>query len=94
MAGAPRSRWSAPSASWASRSPPSLCPHDEPDRGAGPLRELGALRNPQVWLTLAVGAVGFGGMFAVFTYITPTLVQVSGIPLAWVPAVLACFGAA
>ena len=32
-------------------------------------------------------------MFAVFTYITPTLVQVSGIPLAWVPAVLACFGA-
>ena len=68
-------------------------PHDEPDHGAGPLRELGALRNLQVWLTLAVGAVGFGGMFAVFTYITPTLVHVSGIPLAWVPAVLACFGA-
>jgi len=68
-------------------------PRDAPDRNAGPLRELGALRNPQVWLTLAVGAVGFGGMFAVFAYITPTLVQVSGIPLAWVPAVLACFGA-
>ena len=68
-------------------------PHDEPEHGAGPLRELGALSNLQVWLTLAVGAVGFGGMFAVFTYITPTLVQVSGIPLAWVPAVLACFGA-
>jgi DHA1 family inner membrane transport protein len=68
-------------------------PYAEPDHGAGPLRELGALRNLQVWLTLAVGAVGFGGMFAVFTYITPTLVQVSGIPLAWVPAVLACFGA-
>jgi DHA1 family inner membrane transport protein len=70
-----------------------LVPHDAPHPDAGPLRELGALRNPQVWLTLAVGAVGFGGMFAVFTYITPTLVQVSGIPLAWVPAVLACFGA-
>jgi DHA1 family inner membrane transport protein len=70
-----------------------LVPHDEPEHGAGPLRELGALLNLQVWLTLAVGAVGFGGMFAVFTYITPTLVQVSGIPLAWVPAVLACFGA-
>jgi DHA1 family inner membrane transport protein len=70
-----------------------LVPHDEPEHGAGPLCELGALLNLQVWLTLAVGAVGFGGMFAVFTYITPTLVQVSGIPLAWVPAVLACFGA-
>jgi DHA1 family inner membrane transport protein len=68
-------------------------PRDEPEHGAGPLRELGALRNLQVWLTLAVGAVGFGGMFAVFTYITPTLVHVSGVPLAWVPAVLACFGA-
>jgi MFS transporter, DHA1 family, inner membrane transport protein len=68
-------------------------PRDKPERGAGPLRELGALRNPQVWLTLGVGAIGFGGMFAVFTYITPTLVHVSGVPLAWVPAVLACFGA-
>ena len=68
-------------------------PRDAPDRNAGPLRELGALLNLQVWLTLAVGAVGFGGMFAVLTYITPTLVKVSGIPLAWVPAVLACFGA-
>lgn len=70
----------------------AFVPHNAPDRNAGPLRELGALLNPQVWLTLAVGAVGFGGMFAVFTYITPTLVNVSGIPLAWVPAVLACFG--
>ena len=57
------------------------------------MRELGALKNLQVWLTLAVGAVGFGGMFAVFTYITPTLVEVSGVPLRWAPAALACFGA-
>ena len=68
-------------------------PYSEPDHGAGPLRELGALKNLQVWLTLAVGAVGFGGMFAVFTYITPTLVEVSGVPLRWAPAALACFGA-
>jgi DHA1 family inner membrane transport protein len=68
-------------------------PRDTPDRHAGPLRELGALRNPQVWLTFAVGAIGFGGMFAVLTYITPTLVEVAGIPLRWVPAVLPMFGA-
>ncbi|MBE7219943.1 MAG: MFS transporter, partial [Caulobacteraceae bacterium] len=71
----------------------ALVPRDAPDRGAGPLRELGALREPQVWLTLGVGAVGFGGMFAVFSYITPTLVQVSGVPLRLVPVVLVVFGA-
>ncbi len=47
----------------------------------------------QVWLTLAVAAVGFGGMFAVYSYITPTLTQVSGFNLAQVPAVLMLWGA-
>jgi DHA1 family inner membrane transport protein len=65
---------------------------DEPDAGAGPLRELGALRRPQLWLTLGIGSVGFGGMFAVFSYVTPTLVQVSGLSDATVPFVLALFG--
>ncbi|MBV7409283.1 MFS transporter [Maritimibacter sp. DP1N21-5] len=36
---------------------------------ANPLRELGALRNRQVLLTVLTGAVGFGGFFAVYTYI-------------------------
>ena len=62
------------------------------DPGANPLRELGALARPQVWLTLGIGAIGFGGMFAVFSYIKPTLVEVSGLPLAWMPAALALFG--
>ncbi|WP_066265902.1 MFS transporter [Hydrogenophaga palleronii] len=60
--------------------------------GASPLRELGALTNPQVWLTLGTGAVGFGGMFAVFSYIKPTLTEVSGLSLGAVPLVLALFG--
>ncbi|PIO98180.1 MFS transporter [Pleomorphomonas carboxyditropha] len=68
-------------------------PRDQPRPGASPLRELGALREPQVWLTLAIGATGFGGMFAVFSYITPTLIEVSGIPQGGVPFVLCVFGA-
>lgn len=68
-------------------------PRDRVQRGAGPLRELGALREPQVWLTLGMAAIGFGGMFAVFSYITPTLVEVSGIPRVFVPLVLMIFGA-
>jgi DHA1 family inner membrane transport protein len=67
-------------------------PSDQPEAGAGALRELGALRRPQVWLTLGIGSVGFGGMFAVFSYITPTLVQVGGVPEVAVPFVLAVFG--
>ncbi len=68
-------------------------PKDTVKRGAGPLRELGALREPQVWLTLGMAAIGFGGMFAVYSYITPTLVEVSGIPRVFVPFVLMVFGA-
>lgn len=60
--------------------------------GASPLRELGALTNPQVWLTLGTGAIGFGGMFAVFSYIKPTLLEVTGLSLGAVPLVLALFG--
>lgn len=54
--------------------------------------ELAALARPQVLATLAVGAVGFGGMFTVYTYIQWTMVDVAGIDRAWMPAVLAVYG--
>lgn len=65
---------------------------DRPDKDASPLRELGALGKAQVWLTLAIGAVGFGGMFAVYTYLTSTLSAVTHAPAYAVPLVLAVFG--
>ncbi len=55
--------------------------------------ELGALRRPQVWFALAVGMVGFGGMFAVYTYIATTLTDVTGMSSGWVPLALMMFGA-
>jgi len=60
--------------------------------GASPLRELGALKRSQVWLTLGIAAVGCGGMFAVFTYVVPLLTEAAGVPIVWVPLVLALFG--
>ncbi|WP_063051552.1 MFS transporter [Nocardia arthritidis] len=57
-----------------------------------PMTELGALRRPQVLLTLLVGAVGFGGMFAVYTYIATTLTDVAGLRAGAVPLVLMLFG--
>jgi DHA1 family inner membrane transport protein len=69
------------------------CVPDLPaDANAHPLRELGALLRPQVWLTLAIAAIGFGGMFCVFSYIKPTLIEISGMDVAQVPLVLSLFG--
>ena len=59
---------------------------------ASPLRELGGLRRPQLWLTLGIAAVGFGGLFAVYSYIAPMLTQVTGISPAAVPLFLAIIG--
>ncbi len=69
-----------------------LAPIDAPDRNASPLRELGALKRKQVWLTLTTGAIGFGGMFAVYTYLASTLMDVTGVSPRMVPVVLAVFG--
>jgi DHA1 family inner membrane transport protein len=60
--------------------------------GASPLRELGALKRPQVLFTLAIGAIGLGGLFSVFSYVKPTMMTLAGMPLGQVPIVLALFG--
>jgi DHA1 family inner membrane transport protein len=62
------------------------------DAGASPLRELGALKRGQVWLTLAVGAIGLGGLFSVFSYVKPTMMSLAGLSLEQMPVVLALFG--
>ena len=67
-------------------------PHVAAEPGASPLRELGALRRPQVWLTLGTGAIGFGGMFAVYTYLASTLTNVTGTSDAMIPVALMLFG--
>jgi DHA1 family inner membrane transport protein len=54
--------------------------------------ELGALRRPQVVLTLLAGVVGFGGMFALYSYIAPLLTDVTGTSAAFVPVALLVFG--
>ena len=67
-------------------------PRDPPHPEASPLRELGALSRPQVWLTLAIGAIGFGGIFAVYTYLASTLTYVTAAPANTLPLLLMVFG--
>jgi DHA1 family inner membrane transport protein len=59
---------------------------------SNPVAELGALTRVQVWMTLIFATVGFGGSFAVYTYISSTLTDVSGLPHAMVPVALMLFG--
>jgi DHA1 family inner membrane transport protein len=69
-----------------------LVPSSQASPGAGVRTELGALRRPQVLLTLLIGVVGFGGMFAMYSYIAPTVTDVAGASPAFVPVVLLAFG--
>lgn len=54
--------------------------------------EVRALRNARLWVVCAAGAIGFGGMFAVYSYVAPLLTDVTGVAEATVPLVLALFG--
>lgn len=54
--------------------------------------EMASLKNGPLWAVFASGAVGFGGMFAVYSYVSPLLTTTSGLPLGVVPLVLALFG--
>jgi DHA1 family inner membrane transport protein len=62
------------------------------DDDAGIKTELGAMRNGRIWFILLLGAIGFGGMFAVYTFISPIMTNLAGISESAMPWVLATFG--
>jgi MFS transporter, DHA1 family, inner membrane transport protein len=55
-------------------------------------RELRLFAEPQAWLTLLAGAIGFGGMFALYSYIANVVTVVGGLPDGAVPVFLLAFG--
>ena len=55
-------------------------------------RELRIFRRVQVWIALAIGSIGFGGFFAVYTYISPLVTSVAGLGIEIVPWVLVASG--
>jgi len=67
---------------------PRLPMHGE----ASVAKEFKALRNGPLWAVFIAGAVGFGGMFSVYSYVAPLLTETSGVPPAAVPLVLSLFG--
>lgn len=69
-----------------------LVPHRPAPAGASVRRELQAFGRPQVWIVMGLGAIGFGGFFAVYSYISPLVVHVAGLAPGVVPLVLVAVG--
>lgn len=68
-------------------------PRDTNREELGSLRdELTVLHRPQVWLGLLMTVFGFGGVFALYTYIQPILTQITGFSDAAVSPILLVFG--
>ncbi|MFE4800607.1 MFS transporter [Streptomyces sp. NPDC056708] len=54
--------------------------------------EFAAFRNVQVWLAMAMTVLGYGGVFAAVTYITPMMTEVAGYTEGAVTWLLVLFG--
>ncbi|MBB3343779.1 MFS transporter [Luteimonas sp. RC10] len=70
-----------------------LVPADRATSAAGSVRRaLAAVSRPPVMLGLLTTTLGYAGVFTVYTFIQPVLVQVSGLPDRAVSPVLLVFG--
>ncbi|MBA4247819.1 MAG: MFS transporter [Microbacterium sp.] len=69
-----------------------LVPWQPGDVNSSVRGELAAFGSLRVWVAVAVGAIGFGGFFAVYSYIAPMVVDSAGMPAGAVPWVLASTG--
>ena len=65
-------------------------PGDSETSGRKEAREF--FTSAQVWLTMAAGAIGFGGMFAVYSYIAKTVTVVGGLDRGTVPLFVLALG--
>ncbi|MGC7099667.1 Cmx/CmrA family chloramphenicol efflux MFS transporter [Amycolatopsis lurida] len=54
--------------------------------------ELRSYRNPQLWLAFGITSASTAMAMATFSYLAPLLTEVSGLPVDWLPAVLALYG--
>jgi DHA1 family inner membrane transport protein len=69
-----------------------VVPHQPGNPQATVRAELTALGRPQVLYAVAAGMVGFGGLFAMYTYINPIVTDVTGLSVSSVPGFLFAFG--
>ncbi|MFJ8632485.1 MFS transporter [Streptomyces sp. NPDC093568] len=70
----------------------AFVPHQPRGQQAGIRHEVRAMGNRQVAIGLATAVVGFGGFFAVYSYLVPMLTNLTGISDTSTTLVLALYG--
>ncbi|CAN5668798.1 MFS transporter [soil metagenome] len=70
----------------------AVVPSSPGDSTATVRGELAALKKPQVLFAAAAGMVGFGGVFAMYSYVAPVVTQVTGLSRGTIPVFLLAFG--
>ncbi|MGA9857153.1 MAG: MFS transporter [Solirubrobacteraceae bacterium] len=73
----------------------AVVPVDRADAAGHPPRlrqEIGAFRQPQIWLSLGIAMIGGGALFATFSYIAPMMTHLAGYPAAAITPLLVLFG--
>lgn len=70
----------------------AFVPYSPANQAASFRGELAALKRPQVLYAVSAGMVGFGGLFAMYSYIAPIVTDVVDLPKAWVAGFLLAFG--
>ena len=70
----------------------AFLPNNPSDPRSNARRELAAFGDPRIGPTLAIGAVGFAGLFCVFSYVAPTMLDVTRTAPSRIPLALASFG--
>ncbi|SDH31987.1 MFS transporter, DHA1 family, inner membrane transport protein [Pseudomonas flavescens] len=67
-------------------------PLDRDQVRSSPINELRAFNRAPIWLALGIGSIGFAGMFCVFSYMAPTLLEVTQVRPGMIPVAMAVFG--
>jgi DHA1 family inner membrane transport protein len=70
----------------------AFVPSSPGDRSASVRGELTALTKPQVLFAAAAGMVGFGGVFAMYSYVAPVVTDVTDLSRSAIPGFLLAFG--
>ncbi|GAA3526878.1 MFS transporter [Aeromicrobium panaciterrae] len=70
----------------------AFVPHSPANRDATLRGELAALKRPQVLFAVGAGLVGFGGLFAMYSYIAPIVTDVTDLSRGWINVFLLVFG--
>lgn len=72
-----------------------LVPKDLKDAPPSKFSEqMKILKNGRLLLAFAITALGYGGTFVAFTYLTPILEEVTGFSASWVSVILLVYGVA